>query len=105
MSRYQTALLEILASEGFEECVSPGLAVSSESIANEVTQLCSDMQAQLLRLVQFHDYPDLMLTAVDELLVNADVLRVLAAARLKLEMAAAEDGSRVFAAPEGTVLH
>ncbi|CAD6554265.1 hypothetical protein LMG28727_05677 [Paraburkholderia kirstenboschensis] len=105
MSRYQTVLLEILASEGFEDCMSPGAPVSSESIADEVTQLCADMQGQLARLAQFRDYPDLMLTAVDELMVNTDVLRVLAVARLKLELAAAEDGSRMLAAPEGAILH
>ncbi|MFM0525610.1 hypothetical protein PQR11_11550 [Paraburkholderia strydomiana] len=105
MSRYQTVLLEILASEGFEDCMSPGAPVSSASIADEVTQLCADMQGQLTRLAQFRDYPDLMLTAVDELMINADVLRVLAAARLKLEQAAAEDGSSTLAAPEGAVLH
>jgi hypothetical protein len=105
MSKYQTVLLELLTNESFEECLPSGLAVSSENIADEVTQLCADMQGQLARLAQFRDYPDLMLTAVDELMINADVLSVLAAARLRLELAAAEDGTRAVIVPEGAVLH
>jgi hypothetical protein len=105
MSRYQAAILEIMASEGFEDCMSSGQPVSSATIADEVTQLCADMQGQLARLAQFRDYPDLMLMAVDELAINADVLRMLVAARLKLEIAAAEDAPLLQAAPEGAVLH
>ncbi|WP_144110302.1 hypothetical protein [Paraburkholderia sp. BCC1886] len=105
MSRYQTALLEILATGGLEDCMSPGRAVSPASINDEVRQLCCDMQGQLARLAQFRDYPDLMLMAVDELIIDADVLRALAAARLKLELAAAEDGLQCVAAPEEAVLH
>ncbi|WP_128598707.1 hypothetical protein [Paraburkholderia kirstenboschensis] len=85
--------------------MSPGTPVSSASIADEATQLCADVQGQLARLAQFRDYPDLMLTAVEELMVNAEVLRVLAVARQKLELAAAEDGSFTHAAPEGAILH
>jgi hypothetical protein len=105
MSKYQAALLEILASESFEDCMLPGQQVTPESIADDIVRLCSDMQGQLARLAQFRDYPDLIVEAADELSTNAEVLRILAAARLKLQLAAEADGLSVVAPPEGATVH
>lgn len=105
MSKYQAALLEIMASESFEDCTLPGQQVSPASIADDIARLCSEMHGQLARLAQFREYPDLIVEAADELTTNAEVLRILAAAQLKLELAAEADGISAVAPPDGTTLH
>lgn len=105
MSKYQAALLEIMASESFEDCLLPGQEITHTSIADDIARLCSEMHGQLARLAQFREYPDLIVEAADELSTNAEVLRILAAARLKLHLAAEADGLSPVSAPEGASLH
>lgn len=105
MSKYQEALREVMAGECFKDCMMDGQEVTPASIADDMAAFAADMQRQLEQLASIGQYPELAAELLDELATKADILRKLAEARVKLAVAADEDGISFVQAPTGATLH
>lgn len=90
MSKYQEALQEVKAGECFAGCMMDQKDATPAGIAELIASIAADVQRGLEQLAG-NACPYDAAGLLDELATQADIMRVLAAARLKLLEAAAED--------------
>lgn len=94
MSNYKAAHAEVLTGELFAGCLIDGDGVSLASITEDIVSVCDHMQRQLVRLAAMAKRSqewEILEEAVPEFAVNAEIVRGLSAARVKLANALLKD--------------
>ncbi|MFM0518039.1 hypothetical protein PQR08_11465 [Caballeronia jiangsuensis] len=105
MSKYQAALQEVTASECFKDCLMDDQEITPANIAEDMAYIAADIARGLEKLERVGHCPYEAAELLDGLATQTDILRILAAARLKLAEAAAADGISIVPAPSGATLH